>query len=318
MKYLIRAIDRPFLICLSKSLSLLITALLILSFPNYALYVAPLHLFLYLWLLGPFITMFHDIHHHPLFKNKLLNDLIIGLAGVLNGIAPHSYFCHHIIMHHPEENGWQDTSTTRPFQRDSFRDFCCYYFYFMFGTQALFNYLIGSNNRQKRKEAYKFIGSGLLYILCTILLFILHPIAAISLIILPTIITRSFLIVGNWGEHAFIDPKNPDNPYTNTVNILGHYNKTSFNVGFHIGHHLKPQLHFSLLEKDFEDNIKKYAEEDAIVFTDIHFPHLWFYLMRQNYSELANKFVQLPHRPKRSKAEIIQLLRSRTVPIYTP
>ncbi|BDS14679.1 fatty acid desaturase [Aureispira anguillae] len=315
MKYLIRAIDRPFLICLIKSLSILLTAILILIFPTYSLYLAPIHLLIYLWLLGPFITMFHDIHHHPLLKHKMANKLLISLVGLINGIAPHGYFCHHIIMHHPEENGEKDTSSTRPYQRDSLKDFSHYYFSFMFGFFPLVNYLKTSKNKQKTREAYKFMLSGLLYTLSTLLLLLIHPIAAIAIIIIPTIITRSFLIVGNWGEHAFIDPANPENTYTNTVNLLGHYNKTSFNVGFHIGHHLKPKLHFSLLEQDFNDNIITYAQEDSIVFTDIHYPHLWFYLMTKNYSLLAQKYVQLPGRPKRSKQQIIALLKSRLIPI---
>lgn len=314
-KYLIREIDKPFLICIFKSLPLIITGLAIILFPIYAIYIVPIHLSIYLLLLGPFITMFHDIHHHPLLKNKLANTLLINAVGLINGIAPHSYFCHHIIMHHPEENGYEDTSTTRPFRRDSIKDFYQYYLRFMLGSVSLVNYLRASDHGQKKLEAYKFIVSGVLYSLCIILLLLIHPIAAVALFIIPTIVTRSFMIVGNWGEHAFIDPNDLDNTYTNTVNLVGDYNESSFNVGFHIGHHLKPKLHYSLLEQDFYDNIATYAKEDAIVFSDIHYPHLWFYLMTKNYKKLAKKYVQLPHRQQRSEEEIITLLKSRVVAI---
>ena len=86
-------------------------------------------------------------------------------------------------------------------------------------------------------------------------------------------------------------------------------------MGYHIGHHLHPAMHFSLMVEEFDNNIERYAREDAIVFKDVHYPHIWYYLMTKNYRKLASLFVQLPGRVPRSEAEIIALLQERVVVI---
>ncbi|MCP4438821.1 MAG: hypothetical protein GY810_07740 [Aureispira sp.] len=310
-KYLIRSIDKPFLVCLLKCSIIFVTAIAIFAFPTYALFIFPVHIIIYGYFLGPFITMYHDINHHPLLKNKTADKYLISLFGTIYGMTPNTYFCHHIIMHHPEDNGYKDLSTTRPYQRDSFKDFLKYYSEFIFCLFSLSAYLKVGNNKQKKRHANAMIISELSYIVVTIILLIINPIGALAVAVIPTLMTRSCLIVGNWGEHAFIDATDPTNPYTNTTNILGKFNKIWFNVGFHIGHHINPTKHYSLLEQDFYDNIETYAQEDAIVFKDVHFPHIWFYLMTKNYKKLAKLYVRLPGHEQHTDDEIIQLLKER-------
>ncbi len=142
------------------------------------------------------------------------------------------------------------------------------------------------------------------------------PITTCYALILPFFITRTLLIIGNWGEHAFIDPLDHKNLYKSSTNILGKYNQMSFNVGYHIGHHLNPTMHYSELPSEFNNNINTYGKEDAMVFTDLHYPHIWYFLMTKKYRKLASYFVQLPEAPERSVDEIIALMKNRTQPIH--
>jgi fatty acid desaturase len=313
--YLIREIDKPLFICLLKSSTIVLTTLLLLLLPTYALYLFPIHLLLYLAFMGQFLTMFHDLMHHPLLKNKWLNQLLIGSVGTLYGLTHYTYFCHHVMMHHPEDNGSKDLSSTRPYQRDSFRDFLSYHFHFFFGLFRLSVFIKSHKNRLRIQYANRMVFYELLYLFFGILLLVFNPIAALAIVFIPIFISRTMLIIGNWAEHAFINPDNPDNTYNNTANILGKYNKDCFNVGYHIGHHLHPAMHFSLMAAEFDKNIERYAKEDAIVFKDVHYPHIWYYLMTKNYKKLASLFVQLPGRVPRSEAEIIALLQQRVVAI---
>ena len=88
---------------------------------------------------------------------------------------------------------------------------------------------------------------------------------------------RSALIIGNWGEHAFVDPQAPENPYRASTNLIGdRINSRCFNVGYHIGHHLRPMMHFTDMPSDFEREQATYAARTRWCFADLHYPTLGF------------------------------------------
>jgi fatty acid desaturase len=290
---------------------LFITALLSFTLKDY-LVLLFIHLLLYILYVGRVITMYHDINHFPLLKKKVYNSLFVGVLGLLYGFTPHTYFAHHIIMHHPENNEYDDVSTTLPYKRDSIRDFIRYYLKFFISVYGLTKYLNRQNSGQMRIHGKKAVAGELFYIVLLVLTLLYRPWVAIFVFIIPFFVTRSLLIMGNWGEHAFIDPVDYRNLYRSSTNILGKYNEKSFNVGYHIGHHLKPSLHYSQLPEDFEKNLEVYIKEDAMIFTDLHYPHIWFYLMLKKYRKLAEFYVRLPNAPARTTDEIIALMKWRT------
>jgi hypothetical protein len=77
---------------------------------------------------------------------------------------------------------------------------------------------------------------------------------------------------GNWGQHAFIDPSRPGDSYVNSITCINSpYNQRCFNDGYHIGHHVKQNRHWTELPKDFLDNQARYLKEGCIVFEGIDF-----------------------------------------------
>jgi hypothetical protein len=121
-------------------------------------------------------------------------------------------------------------------------------------------------------------------------------------------------MVGNWANHAFIDPNEPNNIYKNSINIIeSFHNRRNFNDGYHIEHHFKPSMHWADLPAEFEVNVDNYVKNDAIVFKKINYIVIWYWLMTKNYKKLAHNFVQLAGADKRSNDEIIALLKSRTI-----
>ena len=311
-----REIDWPFLKFLIKSSLIVLTGTSLFIFPQFSMLLLIVHLSIYIIFFGPFITMYHDINHVPIFKHSFLNEYIVDFIGLFYGLPPKLYFSFHVIMHHPQNNGRHDISTTMPYQRDSIIDFIKYSIRFFFSHARLFDYLKASRSKKANLLADRILLSEVLFISTSIaLLIFVNVLATVFVLLVPVFMTRMLLIIGNWGEHALIDPDDPGNNYRNSVNIIGFYNKGHFNVGFHIGHHNQPALHFTLLENEFYDNINNYAKEDAIIFRDLHYPHIWFYLMSKNYKRLAKKFVQLPNRTIRSNDEIIELLKHRLIPI---
>jgi hypothetical protein len=71
--------------------------------------------------------------------------------GPFYGETPETYFGHHIMMHHAENNLIDDLSCTMNYQRDRFIDFMKYFWlFFFFGMSDLGYYF-------KRKNRWKFL-----------------------------------------------------------------------------------------------------------------------------------------------------------------
>ena len=118
-------------------------------------------------------------------------------------------------------------------------------------------------------------------------------------------------MAGNWGQHAFIDATDPANSYKNSLTCINTgYNKLCFNDGYHIGHHLRPSMHWTEMPEEFQKNIEKYKENGAVIFKEIDFFVVWFLLVTKNYKYLASKYVDLNEQFK-SQDEIIAFLKKR-------
>src|SRR6202012_290442 len=114
--------------------------------------------------------------------------------------------------------------------------------------------------------------------------------ASVFVFVVPVFIVRFLMLAGNWGQHAFIDRNTPRNSYTNSINCINvRYNRTCFNDGYHIVHHLKPAMHWLELPEEFDRNRERYVAENAIVFQGIDFFQVWFLLMTRQYGVLADK-----------------------------
>jgi fatty acid desaturase len=308
--------DEPILRLLVKSTALIPLAAWILADRSFPVWLGAAYLALLVgFLLTPMITAYHDVNHHKLFRRRyaVLNNIVNWLVGPLFGFTPHSYFVYHVGMHHPEDNGRADVSTTLPYQRDSVRAFLRYYANFMGSYAGVIRYL---RDRQRARLMREFTSGELAYFAFFALAAAWNWRGALVVLAIPLVITRTVLVIGNWGEHAFIDPTAPDDPFRSNLNLVGsRVNDACFNVGYHIGHHLAPMKHFTEMPADFEKNLALYGERDAIVLQDMHYPMVWWNLMTKNYRKLAQAFVRLPGAPVRTEEEIMNLLRARTAPI---
>jgi len=265
-----------------------------------------------LYFLGPYTLMLHNTSHRKFFKSEyyLLNKYIPNVIGPFMGQSPESYFCHHIGMHHPENNLKDDKSCTMFYQRDSIVDFLKYFFRFLFiGFFELYEYLTSKNKTKMRSNLVR--GEATWYI-GAILLSLVNWQATLFVFILPFIIVRFGMMAGNWAQHAFIDREDPANCFTNSITCINSvYNQRCFNDGYHIGHHFHPAMHWTDMPVNFEKNKDKYAENDAIVFEKLDYFMVWLYLMMGKYKWLAGNFVNINDRYK-SDEEVISVMKERT------
>ena len=256
--------------------------------------------------------MLHCTSHRAFFKKEyeFLNHYLPWVLGPLFGQTPETYYSHHIGMHHPENNMPDDESSTMGYQRDSFRGFMHYLttFFFM-GIYHLASYFV----RKKRKRLlYRSVrGEILFFVLCIGLCFINWP-ATLVVFIVPFIISRIIMMMGNWAQHAFVSADEPDNAYKNSITCINtKYNHKCWNDGYHISHHVKPSMHWTEHPGFFKKTIEMYSANDAIVFDGIHFLHVFVYLMRKRYDLLAKNFVSLDSKLQ-SDDDIIAFLKVRT------
>jgi hypothetical protein len=120
------------------------------------------------------------------------------------------------------------------------------------------------------------------------------------------------MMMGNWGQHAFIDAKQPGNSYVNSITCINSgYNQRCFNDGYHIGHHVKANRHWAELPGDFIANTERYAKEGCVVFYGLDFFIVSLLLFTKQYGFLAKRFVRLPG-DERTDLEVIAFLKRRT------
>lgn len=258
---------------------------------------------------GRFGLMLHCITHRKLFKKPytwIYNWTIWGVCPFF-GHTPETYFVHHMAMHHVENNGHDDASSTLAFDRDSPRGFISYVLRFLFlGFRDTFMYLFS----KKRKKMYMRLSYGEIsfYIFCIVMCFV-NLQATLWIFIIPFVFARIVMMLGNWAQHAFVDPFDPEENTINCINTK--YNHICWNDGYHAVHHLRPALHYTDIPGEFLKNKDHFADKKILVFDGIHYLHIFVWLMTKRYDKLADNLVNINNMFS-SREEAIELMKMRT------
>lgn len=270
---------------------------------------------LFLGFVDRYTLMLHCTSHRRLYANGYgaMNHIIPLVLAPLMGQTPYTYLAHHIGMHHPENNLGDDLSTTMRYRRDSLRGFLHYLGTFL--STGIFQLARYHFRRGHGRMARMALIGELGWFAAVIALGFVNLTATLVVLVVPFLLVRFLMMAGNWAQHAFIDPDDPSNPYRNSITSVNtRYNRRCFNDGYHIGHHVKANRHWTEMAVDFEKNIDRYRSEGAVVFEGIDYFQIWALLMAKRYTSLARRFVDLQP-VRRSEADIVAFLRARTRPI---
>lgn len=247
-----------------------------------------------LYFKGRFGLMFHCICHRKFFKKSYqwAFTYITWIICPLFGHAPEGYFSHHIGMHHIENNLPDDASSTMHYRRDSVRGFLRYFLNFIVsGVVETIMYLY---NRKKKKLYQRLTVGEYVYMAFCIAMCFVNLKATLMVFVVPLFFARLVMMLGNWTQHAFVDPTDPGNLYTSSINCINtNYNKICWNDGYHIIHHLKPGIHYTEMPGEFLKRKDDFAVNKAIVFDGIHYLHIFTYLLTKRYDKLAANLVNI-------------------------
>jgi fatty acid desaturase len=265
------------------------------------------------WYAPPVILMLHCTMHRPFIRQPKWLDRVHPYLMTFFFGMPTGYAQHHMGMHHVEDNVGADLSATIRYRRDSFLHFLAYFgrFFFLILIELPL-YLVRKKRVGMAKKAlvgefaHEAVILGALY---------LNWRFALVALVFPYVAVRFMMMVGNWGQHAFINTAHENNGITNSITCINSgYNRRCFNDGYHIGHHLKANRHWAELPQDFVDNREMYAREGALVFEGLDFFFVSVLLWTGQWRALAKRFVRLDGKP-RSDADVIAVLKSRVLPV---
>jgi fatty acid desaturase len=276
---------------------------------------------LYLYLLftkyaRSFILGLHYSTHASIFNKKwgFLRQISSNFLCAFFGIPPMMYYAHHIAMHHCEDNqAPYDLSSTMHYQRDSKLEHFKYMLRFVLVTWVELPYILIKKNRYK--FALNCLIGEAIFLAGTYTLFLFSPIATIIVFIVPNIFISFALMQGNWKQHIFVDPEEPDNNYKSTFTCINTVsNSFNFNDGYHVEHHENPAMPWYKLPQYFQGQLEQYAANDGFIFTGISSTEVGSLVLNGQLEQLANHYVNVGQK-KRTKAELIEEFRRRLVKI---
>ncbi|KAF4973990.1 hypothetical protein FZEAL_9058 [Fusarium zealandicum] len=262
--------------------------------------------------IGTYTLMMHQhIHQRGILSKRFAAfDLLFPyLTDPLMGHTWNSYFYHHVKHHHVEGNGPNDLSSTLRYQRDNVWHFLHYVGRFLlFILIELPLYFI---RKGKPLFAFKVVLWEGAYYSSLALLLRANPKPTTFVFLLPFFFIRAGLMVGNWGQHAFIDHDDPDSDYRSSITLIDvASNRHCFNDGYHTSHHLNPLRHWREHPVSFLKTKDLYASQSALVFYDIDYLMITFRLLMKDYRLLARHMVPMGSQVSMSLEQLEALLES--------
>lgn len=254
-----------------------------------------LHFVVQLSYMGAYTLMMHQHIHmrgilHPRFA--AFDQLFPYLLDPLMGHTWNSYFYHHVKHHHVEGNGPDDLSSTLRYQRDSPLHFAHYVgrFFFLVWMDLPLYFI----RKGRASLGLKAGGWELATYAAIALMYRVNPRAAVFTLLLPLLLMRIGLMVGNWGQHAFVDRDEPDSDYRSSITLIDvQSNRHCFNDGYHTSHHLNPLRHWREHPAAFLKGKTLYASQHALVFHNIDYIMITIRLLLKQYRVLAECMVPI-------------------------
>ncbi|KAH6887998.1 hypothetical protein B0T10DRAFT_489278 [Thelonectria olida] len=283
-------------------------------FYNFTYTHAILHVAMQFYYTGAYTLMMHQhIHMRGVLNKRLwfIDQTFPYLLDPMMGHTWNTYFYHHVKHHHVEGNGPDDLSSTMRYQRDDIFNFLHYVgrFYFFIWFDLPLYFLRKKRPAMAVKAAASEFSTYAFYYLMSRI----DGRATFFAYLLPLFLLRFGLMVGNWGQHAFVDQEQPDSDFRSSITLIDvPSNRYCYNDGYHTSHHLNPLRHWRDHPVSFLQQKHIYAKESALVFHNIDYLMVTFRLMIKDYETLAKCLVPMGDQIQLTMEGRIELLKKLT------
>ena len=173
------------------------------------------------WYCGAFTLLLHNhIHNNGVLSKDYawLDRVFPYILEPLMGHTWDSYYYHHVKHHHVEANGPDDLSSTIRYQRDEFYDFSVYvgrFLLFVWLELPLYFLRKGKSSLAIRSAVSEFTSYGFIYLMAR---YNFRP--TLFVMIIPLVQMRIGMMVGNFGQHAFVDDVEPDSDFRSSITLI--------------------------------------------------------------------------------------------------
>ena len=244
------------------------------------------------WLALPWYTFFlilllvrqvnlveHNHAHLGIFNSRFLNETFGFICFLSNGTPYEFYIVHHVQNHHAYNQKFdaveQDWSSMYGFSTAHYPDqpISKLYYFLTFPVITICHSLIHILRMPGSRIFRRFIRTVLLVSIFCAVMIAIDPLSFLFFFFLPWVVVYFGLGDNNYAHHHGCKMNNEFDS-SNTFLRLP-YQSIGFYIGYHVAHHIKPDLHWSLLpqyHKTIKDDIPeenyrpyKYADEDTDV-----------------------------------------------------
>lgn len=192
---------------------------------------------------------YHNHVHREIFTNKHLNLWFSRIWPIVAG-WPAIYWKHaHITVHHKSLLSSDDWTLPRKNENGEFENlyrYALFHWPWRYLPCIIKDFKQGRFNFITNKE---FIKESLIFILLWSVPFLIDPIMALSLWLLPQLIANIAVMgPGMYAQHYGCSQPDDKHPYSHSNTFISaFFNLTMFNIGYHIEHHQWSNVHWSLL-----------------------------------------------------------------------
>jgi fatty acid desaturase len=229
--------------------------------------------------------------------------------GFLYGNVPELDRTVHVRLHHKENSGPDDTTSTIGYDRTSKMDFLWYLSNNIWTVVGLIPYAY-FRARGEDENRRRMLWGITLYSAYFTAAFIYDWRIGIVYVLVPLLAMNFIMAMTAWVQHAFYDEERPEDYFANTVTV---YDEVNFmNEGYHLCHHHRSGLHWTEMPAHLERISGKMKESGSVVFRDLDFMELFLELtVLRRMNVLAEKLV--PWEPMDHEQKLA-LLEKRTKP----
>ena len=241
--------------------------------------------------------------------HKVFGRYVEFFLGFLYGNVPELDRTVHVRLHHKENSGPDDTTSTIGYDRTNRLHFFSYLadnFWTVLGL-APYAYFKAKGEVENRR---RMVWGITLYAVYFAAVFIYNWRLGIAYVLVPLMAMNFIMAMTAWVQHAFYNEERPEDYFANTVTV---YDEVNFmNEGYHLCHHHKSGLHWTEMPAHLERIRDKMQESGSLVFRDMDFMELFVELtLLRRMDVLAEKLV--PWEPM-DHAQRLALLEKRTRP----